>query len=441
MARAPITFGAPLTAPPQIVQQPGIALGALQTPRMVAQQAVRNPVSNNQVLVDVLSQGVTAPIEGGGGASDWLQGLVRGGEAYFRAKAAREGMQQDRADALREEQRGYDVAQARRDALMAMNGSQDPQQGFNAMTAALSGADPEMALSLGADRLGQRLQSQDERSNYLFQQDDQDQRAPARQQLENDSALYQRGYRPDGTRFGPAADDWAINQAQLGISRANAATARMGAAQRGQGSLSRGEESRITQATEAAARGRNIRNLVSEFRQLNQRVPTGRGSFLTRPDQWFNADRQRMAQLTDMLTPMMREPGSGAMSDGDRLMFRNAVPNLESLGPANEAAGLAMEQAAQNMEDYALFLDQYGQGGDLAGAETQWAQYLNANPVFDADGRVRAGRPTFSRWLEMGGPDMSQTQGVAPTDRRGGSQGAAPQARIRRYNPATGVLE
>jgi hypothetical protein len=114
-----------------------------------------------------------------------------------------------------------------------------------------------------------------------------------------------------------------------------------------------------------------------------------------------------MRAITDTLTPMMRVPGSGSMSDGDRLIFANAVPRVGAMGAANQRTGNAMIQAAQNMDDYAAFLDMYSEGGDLRGAQQTWNLYLNANPIYDRYGNARSDRPTFEAWMAQGQPDMS----------------------------------
>jgi hypothetical protein len=55
-----------------------------------------------KAMADALAMGITDPIQGDGSGMDWLQGLVRGGEAYFKTKGAREERETEAATQARE---------------------------------------------------------------------------------------------------------------------------------------------------------------------------------------------------------------------------------------------------------------------------------------------------------------------------------------------------
>lgn len=75
---------------------------------MTTSEPVTGPMPGDlrrRALVDALDADMTRPIEGDGSALDWAQGLVRGGEAYFRARSARDEREAEREKLAQELER------------------------------------------------------------------------------------------------------------------------------------------------------------------------------------------------------------------------------------------------------------------------------------------------------------------------------------------------
>lgn len=98
--------------------------------------------------------------------------------------------------------------------------------------------------------------------------------------------------------------------------------------------------------------------------------------------------------LSNQMTLLQREPGSGEMSNSDREFFRSAVANLSKTPEGNAMLlELAKRRARRSMElegVYQDYIDNKQAGKDVG----TWAQarsdYLDSNPLFTAEDRERA---------------------------------------------------
>ncbi len=117
------------------------------------------------------------------------EALVRGAESFVNTRAS-----YDRRELEEQEQlRGRTREEQRRAALVNAVASYDPSQPAqmqnDAMIRALSGGAPEEALQLAQTGISTGMEREGRRSDFLFEQDEGDRRAPQRGRLENDLAV------------------------------------------------------------------------------------------------------------------------------------------------------------------------------------------------------------------------------------------------------------
>lgn len=339
-----------------------------------------------------------------------LEGLARGGEAFFNARAARDQAQ----TAADEKAKAEAEKRARNDALAAaLRASSDPtltpeqrqQAGITAM-----GSSPDLAPDALKMQLG-GLQGQIDRTNKI---------ADAKElgTFGTNEDLRGRGFLVgDGGAMsmapgGPAATQQANAEAALRLDRQKIGADQayrnqmlgieLMKAQRGDGARDRVTEAydkdALNAAKDARQRAQVFSSAAQQFMTLNQRQDTG----ITAPvGKMFSGDLQAMDALTNQIAPMMRQPGSGAVSDKDMAIFMTSVPNIGTGRQANTAIALAMVEAGKNAAGYADFLERtYQQRGTTMGADAAWQQYLNANPIYDAKGAVRQNRPSYDAWVQ-----------------------------------------
>lgn len=132
--------------------------------------------------------------------------------------------------------------------------------------------------------------------------------------------------------------------------------------------------------------------------------------------QFWDTRSPELEALTSKITPLMRPEGSGSMSDGDRMMFREAVVNIRNREEGNRYAAQAAEAIRTRQSDYVAFLREAIDLNDPTSrqqAQAIWDQYARDVPVFDQ----KTGKPNtqvmpFEQWLEaaMGGDGAGQSQ-------------------------------
>lgn len=100
----------------------------------------------------------------------------------------------------------------------------------------------------------------------------------------------------------------------------------------------------------------------------------------------FDDDFATMDSIAAEIIPRMRTPGSGSTSDFDAKMFAKGTVGADKLYQTNKNIGMAYKMNKQNELDKADFFENYlSVNGHLRGAQKQWQNYLNSNPIFKND--------------------------------------------------------
>ena len=133
-----------------------------------------------------------------------------------------------------------------------------------------------------------------------------------------------------------------------------------------------------------------------------------------------------MRAITARVTPLMRAPGSGTMSDKDIEMFQRGTLSIENAGPVNQTIAKAMIAAGENAQGYIEFLEQYAldNGGTTLGAARIWNDYLNANSIFTPQGQLNPNRQSWRDWVANGG--FAKATGGAQSAPAGSGRGNLP---------------
>lgn len=185
----------------------------------------------------------------------------------------------------------------------------------------------------------------------------------------------------------------------------------------------------------------NTRNLYDQMESLANTIDSGgimampgAGSVVGAVD----PNTRRFMQLTDQMTPGMRQGLPGAASDRDVAMFRSATPSIDKPREANLAAIAAGRAMATNSNDYVAFMEQWARSnGSLIGAQEAWSTYATANPLFTPGTRgmpqVVQNRVPWRRYFARSGAAPAPRPQAAPAPSGGGTR--------RRFNPATGRIE
>ena len=161
---------------------PPSQVAALAPVQRSPRQAIAEGSPRSGAIGDALDN--TPQMQGGSLA----EALALGGEAFFRARSARDDRSREMNEALREEQRGYNRESALSNALANYYPS-DPETSQRAMIAALANDAPDVALPMATAQIGQAQEREGRRADYMFEQDDADRRAPMRGQTETSIAV------------------------------------------------------------------------------------------------------------------------------------------------------------------------------------------------------------------------------------------------------------
>jgi len=173
---------------------------------------------------------------------------------------------------------------------------------------------------------------------------------------------------------------------------------------------------------EAASKARNEATDLQRFDELQKVQPTGGwratpviGSIAKTLD----PQMREMAAIQDRLAPTQRAPGSGASSDTDVAMFKNAIPSPDKPAATNKNIIAGRLAAAEDVKNYQSFLSDFArENGHLNGADAAWSQYINANPIFDPNNpdpnmvKLNPNRVDYKTFFNSGGknPTPSPTQ-------------------------------
>lgn len=99
---------------------------------------------------------------------------------------------------------------------------------------------------------------------------------------------------------------------------------------------------------------------------------------------YWTPEVKDMMSITATLTPGLRDPGSGSSSDFDAKMFQRGTVGVDKPKSVNDNIAKGYLLKARNDQDYVDFRQEYlAQNGTLAGANSHWRKYAEANPIFD----------------------------------------------------------
>jgi hypothetical protein len=133
---------------------------------------------------------------------------------------------------------------------------------------------------------------------------------------------------------------------------------------------------------------------MNDFEQLNEKQGTG-GPLLNLPgvgsaQVWLDGDLQQMEQITNKIAPMLRQAGSGAMSDRDVEMFKKSIPNVRNGRDANRGAAERVRKAAQRISDFEVSRME-------AAAQGRQAEFMREWSIFKSRVSIDTGM-SFEEW-------------------------------------------
>jgi hypothetical protein len=149
-------------------------------------------------------------------------------------------------------------------------------------------------------------------------------------------------------------------------------------------------------ATQEIQKFDGIVGQVDAFMELNAKQSTG-GMLMNMPTgagEWFaknlNTNLQQMNQITEAVAPLLRQAGSGAMSDKDLAGFKTSVPNIHVDAKANRGAAQRMKLGVQRMTDFEM-------EKLAAQAEGRGVDFLREWNIFKSRVPYTSGK-SFSEW-------------------------------------------
>lgn len=126
---------------------------------------------------------------------------------------------------------------------------------------------------------------------------------------------------------------------------------------------------------------------LSEFERLNQEEPhTGYdlipGSPISAIRRRTSARMREMDSINARLAPLMRQVGSGSMSDRDVELFRSAVPSPDNPQRMNQSIITRMRRAMERVRDQENSFIEAMQEDRLVDFNREWARYRQQSSVF-----------------------------------------------------------
>jgi hypothetical protein len=195
--------------------------------------------------------------------------------------------------------------------------------------------------------------------------------------------------------------------------------------------ISRGAKE-IEKDMDAARKAAATAARAARFIELNKEKATGGALDKVPGGQWaqsFGDKYSEMLSITSELAPAMREPGSGASSDMDVKMFKDATVSVEKPGKTNENIAKAIIARSQQAQEYADFRQTYlEQNGTLQGADRYWKDYVNKNPIFKPESKEYELNPKRKAWADHF--KASDKPAAAPAPAPGGGLSAAEKAEL-----------
>lgn len=160
-------------------------------------------------------------------------------------------------------------------------------------------------------------------------------------------------------------------------------------------------------------RVRSLENMATKTQQFNTEAEnyTAQGAgWLQDIGQIFSMKTSDLNQITNELVPLMREAGSGPMSDKDAERYESSVTNVNNTRETNERVAQNYAAAVANEKDYNAWLRDWQQRNGYGGQQQAiaiWNQYANDESLFDKDGTPRIAddgsltRPSIYEWIRL----------------------------------------
>lgn len=134
---------------------------------------------------------------------------------------------------------------------------------------------------------------------------------------------------------------------------------------------------------------------LDRFERLNQNAGTG-GILEQIPmvrtglNNMFAPNKAEMSSIAGALQTRDVPPGQGAVSNYERELFAQGVPDINRPGPVNQNIINGIRARRQQEVDRLSFMEAYlGRNGTLNGAAELWQGYVQGNPYSRTDERER----------------------------------------------------
>ena len=140
-------------------------------------------------------------------------------------------------------------------------------------------------------------------------------------------------------------------------------------------------------------------SMVEQFLAINEKEGTGdllsrfAPSVSSSVHGWRNDNFQQMEALTEKMAPLMRQAGSGAMSDKDVEMYRKSVPNISAGGKANAANGAVLIRGLKRQNDFEINRMQAASAMEDVQFTKEWSAFTKATSIMDGKDYV-----SFEDW-------------------------------------------
>lgn len=179
--------------------------------------------------------------------------------------------------------------------------------------------------------------------------------------------------------------------------------------------LNQTDQRRISAAVTSAESATSLAADARRFMELNRRAPTNPLVGVAGPAAGLNPTYAEMRAIQSRMAPLMREAGSGAMSDRDVALFLRSVPSLGNPTETNNSIASVIQAGAQRAQDRAAFLEDFAQkNGNLLGAQEQWNRYTRANPLFEERGGNTQVRNNVPDWRNFFSGSTQTQSGSQP---------------------------
>ena len=136
---------------------------------------------------------------------------------------------------------------------------------------------------------------------------------------------------------------------------------------------------------------------MQEFLAYNDKAETGgiAGRYANGVASWASPDFQKMNTITNKWGPLMRQLGSGAMSDKDMEIYLSSIPNTKVDRSTNVANAQRIMRANQRIMDFNQSkLEAYatGNAGNFA---RDWGGYVQETSIYKGD------YISYSEWTKI----------------------------------------